>query len=142
MLLVPEVFFPNLQLMNRALPIYLLLFALVFASCKNEDSYSLVHQIVNESSRTLTFRFTNTPDLLDTVFVIPPSVTDTVISYTDTGPIIAAPNCGLGTASAVTVQGGGTLLKEPGDASNWESVIDQDAGRSSCTFIVRDEDIY
>lgn len=118
----------------------LLLTFLAVSSCGNK-SYSLVHQISNESSRTLTFRFTNTPDLIDTVFVIPPASIDTLLLYADLGEIIPAPNCGLGSASTVTVQGGGTLTKELSESSNWETLIDQEEKVSSCTFVVRDEDI-
>lgn len=126
--------------MKTVLSLSLLLVFFAVSSCGNKN-YSLVQQISNESSRTLTFRFTNTPDLLDTVFVIPPANIDTLIFYEDLGEIIPAPNCGLGSASAVTVQGGGTLTKELSESSNWESVIDQEEKVSSCTFVVRDEDI-
>ncbi len=115
--------------------------SILLYSCDRNKSYTLVHQINNESGYTLTFRFTNSPDVLDSVFVIPPATVDTVIFYTDLGDLIPAPNCGLGSASDVTVQGPGTLLKDPGLPGNWESSIDDKEKVSSCTFVVRDEDI-
>ena len=122
-------------------PIFLLFFSCLLFSCNKNKSYSLVHTINNESSFTLTFRFTNSPDVLDSIFVIPPATIDTVVYYADVGEIIPAPNCGLGSASDVTVQGSGTLTKDPAEPSNWESVVDQQEKVSSCTFVVRDEDI-
>lgn len=121
--------------------VLVLLSSVLSFSCDKNKSYSLVHTINNESSFTLTFRFTNSPDVLDSVFVIPPATIDTVVYYADVGEIIPAPNCGLGSASDVTVQGSGTLTKDPAEPSNWESVVDQQEKVSSCTFVVRDEDI-
>lgn len=112
-----------------------------FSSCKPDKDYSLTHEIQNASTSTLTFRFTNDPQLLDTVFTIPSGSTDILISYTDNGPIIPYPNCGLGSVSRVDVAGGGTLTKALDDPDNWEVVIDDKEKVSSCTFVVLDEDI-
>ena len=121
-------------------PILILLLSLQFSACK-QDNYSLYYVISNESTRTLDFRFVETPELIDTVFVIAPAVMDTLISYTDLGPTIPAPNCGVGSVSQITVQSGGTLTKDLAEPSNWIYEIDQRDAISTCTFVIRDEDI-
>jgi|GEM_PF-2543190 len=123
-------------------PSILLLFLPLFLlGCKEDKDYTLTHSIQNSSTATLTFRFTNDPQLLDTLFVIPPGVSDTLILYTDNGPVIPYPNCGLGSVSRIDVAGGGTLIKDPSDPDQWEVSIDDKNKVSSCTFVVQDEDI-
>lgn len=128
---------------TKAIFFSLVLFFCVFSACQRENSYALVHEIVNESSATVTFEFgpDRPQNFRDSIFVLAPSERDTVILYEDTGDAIPIPNCGILANYNVEVSGGQSFSASLADVERWDSNIDQANQVSSCRFVILESDI-